>query len=76
MNGHRSSFDPDPIIHEKSAAALHAHTAHDPPLKLSDFKCGIVKRTSHAVNLDREEFKFIEKYRTNCKGLNRCKVSL
>ena len=74
MNGHRTYFKDDPKIYEKSAAALHAYTAHDPPLDLTDFKCAIVKQTSHAVQLDREEFRYIEKHKTNFKGLNRCKV--
>ena len=75
MNGYWDCFEVDPEHYEKSAAAIHAYTAHEPPLNLSDFKCTILEQCSHSVKLNREEFKCIEKYRTNTKGLNRCKVT-
>ena len=42
-------------------------------LKLKNFKCAIVKKCK-IRQLDREEFKFIEKFQTLTKGLNRCKI--
>ena len=47
MNGHRSSFHPEEEKYEKSAAAIHAYTEHDPPISFQDFKCGIVKKLHH-----------------------------
>ena len=75
MNGHRNSFEPDQESYEKSAVATHAYTAHDPSLELSDYKCGILRRTSSPTNLDRVEHRHIEKYRTISRSINRCKVS-
>ena len=75
MNGHRSSFSPSQDIFENSAVAEHAYTAHDPPLDLADYKCGILERCASPTNLDRSEHRQISKYRTISRGINRCKVS-
>ena len=75
MNGHRASFDNDPNVFDGSAVATHAYTKHDPPLELTDFKCGVLKTLPSPLNLDREEFKLIERFRTNTRGINRCRVS-
>ena len=78
MNGHRDAFDNDPEIFEKSGAAQHAYLDHpelETPPQLKDFKLGVVKQVPSPMLLDREEFKPIERHRTNTKGLNRCRVA-
>ena len=78
MNGHRDAFSEDPAIYEKSGAAQHAYLDHpelDTPPTLRDFRLFVAKHLSSPRGLDREEYKTIEKHRTNTKGLNRCRVT-
>ena len=70
-NGHRSKFNINK--HEDSALAHHSYMDHGLGVKLKDFKCAIVKKCK-VRQLDREEFKFIERFQTLTKGLNRCKI--
>ena len=70
-NGHRNCFNADDF--EKSALSTHAMLDHDFNINFDNYKCAILKKTSH-LNLDREEYKFTEKLRTNVLGLNRCKI--
>ena len=70
-NGHRSKFNVSK--HEDSALAHHSYMDHGLGVKLQNFKCAIVKKCK-IRQLDREEFKFIEKFQTLTKGLNRCKI--
>ena len=70
-NGHRGCFNDNDF--EKSALATHAKLDHNFMIDFDNFKCAILKKTSH-LNLDREEYKFTERLRTNVLGLNRCKI--
>ena len=60
-SGHRGCFNNDKW--EKSALSMHAKEVHQTQ----------VKKVS-PQRLRREEFKYIDKYRTNSLGLNRYKV--
>ena len=74
MNGHRSHFVIDKrLLFEKSALSMHCFLAHKSDFSMELFKLGIVKQT-RAVELNREEERFIQKYRTNICGLNRIAV--
>ena len=70
-NGHRGKFNM--LDHEDSALAHHSYQDHGLHVKLKDFVCAIVKKCS-IRQLDREEFKFMERFQTLTKGLNRCKI--
>ena len=52
----------------------HCFYNHPDQMELSVFKVGIVKKC-RAIDLDREEDRFISKFRTNVFGLNRMIVS-
>ena len=71
INGHRSKFNM--LDYEKSALALHAYEHHPDQFTIDIFKFAIMK-SCHPLRLNREEFRFIEKFNTNCSGINRCKV--
>ena len=58
---------------DKSALSLHAREDHLTNFSLDIFKVSIVKKVS-PQQLRREEFKYIDKYRTISLGLNRYKV--
>ena len=74
FNGHRNKFVVDErILYEKSALSQHCYETHPDQMKLSHFKLGIVKKCN-PCELDREETRFILKFRTNICGLNRIKV--
>ncbi|KAL5247374.1 hypothetical protein ACHWQZ_G019296 [Mnemiopsis leidyi] len=74
MNGHRSKFVIDErLLFEKSAMSMHCFLAHKSQFSMELFKLGIVKRV-RPVELDREEEKLIQKFRTNICGLNRIVV--
>ena len=74
MNGHRSKFVIDErLLFEKSALSMHCFLAHKSQFSMEFFKLGIVKRV-RPVDLDREEEKLIQKFRTNICGLNRIVV--
>ena len=72
-NGHRGCFN-DEEKWEKSALSMHARDAHSTNFNLENFQISVVKKTS-PQNIRREEFRFIEKYRTIQLGLNRYKAS-
>ena len=69
-NGHRGCFSDEKW--EKSALAMHAKDVHNSNFSLKNFTISIVKKTS-PQQIRREEFRFIEKYRTIQLGLNRYK---
>ena len=71
-NGHRSKSNVD--HYEESALANHSYLEHGLNVKLNNFKCGIVRK-SNFLELDREEFKLVEKLRCKNLGLNRCKIA-
>jgi len=71
INGHRSKFNE--LDYEKSALALHAYEHHPDQFNIEIFKFAVIK-SCHPLRLNREEFRFIEKFNTNCSGINRCKV--
>ena len=74
MNGHRSKFVIDErLLFEKSALSMHCFLAHKSQFSMEFFKLGIVKKV-RPVDLDREEEKLIQKFRTNICGLNRIVV--
>ena len=74
MNGHRSHFVIDNrLLFEKSALSMHCFLTHKADFSMELFKLGIVKQ-ARAVDLNREEERFIQKYRTNICGLNRIAV--
>ena len=59
---------------KKSALAMHAKDVHGSNFSLSNFSISIVKKTS-PQHIRREEFRFIEKFRTIQLGLNRYKAT-
>ena len=71
-SGHRSCFN-DESKWEKSALSMHAREKHRNDFSLENFSVAVVKKVS-PQNLRREEFRFIEKYKTIPFGLNRYKV--
>ena len=75
FNDHRSKFKIDEDkTYKKSALSEHCFNNHPDQMELSVFKVGIVKKC-RAIDLDREEDRFISKFRTNIFGLNRMNVS-
>ena len=70
-SGHRSCFNNADKV-EKSALSMHAKDAHENDFSLKTFNVSVVKKVS-PQQLRREEFKFIDKYRTASLGLNRYK---
>ena len=52
---------------------MHAKEAHQTQFSIDIFTVAVVKKVS-PQRLRREEFKYIDKYRTNSLGLNRYKV--
>ena len=71
FNGHRPCFNEED--HEHSALSTHSKLCHNLSTNLNDFRVMIVSQVS-PMNLDREEHKFIEQFKTNTRGINRCKV--
>ena len=71
-SGHRGCFDDTHF--EKSALSMHAKDKHPSDMDLKNFKISIAKKVSPR-NLKREEFRYIEKYRTKCYGMNRYKTA-
>ena len=69
--GHRSKFTKDAF--QKSTLPMHSFEEHSLEYSIDSFKFSILKRTP-ALNLHREEFRYIEKLRTTTFGLNRMKV--
>ena len=70
--GHRNKFNMH--HYEESALSHHSYLEHGLNVKLDNFKCAIVKKCNF-LNLDREEFKLVERLRCKTMGLNRCKIS-
>ena len=71
-SGHRACFT-DEEKWEKSALSMHAKEVHQDEFSLSNFSVAVIKKVS-PQQLRREEFRFIDKYRTIPLGLNRYKV--
>ena len=71
VNGHRACFKVEE--RNKSALSIHAYEHHSDSFTIDNYKFAILKECNPR-GLNREEFRYIEKYRTNCLGLNRCKV--
>ena len=69
-NTHRSCFTETKW--EESALSMHSHRTHQENFSLSDFSITLVKKCSPQT-IRREEFKFIDKYRTRTRGINRYK---
>ena len=75
LNGHRSKFVIDEkCSYQQSALSQHCFDKHPDNMILSVFNVGIVK-TCRASFLDREENRFVTKFRTALWGLNRMKIS-
>ena len=55
-----------------SALSMHAKDMHQTSFSLDNFSVAVIKKVS-PQRLRREEFKFIDKFRTNSLGLNRYK---
>lgn len=70
-SGHRHCFSEDKW--EKSALSMHAKDMHENDFSLNNFSVAVIKKVS-PQNLRREEFRFIDKYKTIPLGLNRYKV--
>ena len=70
-SGHRSCFNNEDKL-DKSALSMHACDSHQNNFSLNNFSISVVKKVS-AQRIRREEFKFIDKYRTASLGLNRYK---
>ena len=70
-SGHRGCFNEEKW--EKSALSMHAREVHQMNFSLDIFTIAVVKKVS-PQRLRREEYKFIDKYRTNSLGLNRYKA--
>ena len=70
-SGHRGCFNEEKW--DKSALSMHAKDVHQTRFSLDTFTISVVKKVS-PQQLRREEFKFIDKYRTISLGLNRYKV--
>ena len=77
INGHRSSFNERD--YKKYALSIHAFERHadgdfnSDNFSLNIYKFVVIKDCSPRL-LNREEFRYIEGFRTNALGLNRCKV--
>ena len=70
-SGHRSCFN-SVDKWEKSALSMHANDCHRNNFSLETFKISVVKKVS-PQQLRREEFKYIDKFKTASQGLNRYK---
>ena len=68
-NGYRSCFNNEEKW-DKSALSMHAKVSHPNDLSLNIFNVSVIKKVS-PQRIRREEFKFIDKYRTASLGLNR-----
>ena len=70
-SGHRQCFCESKW--DKSALSMHAKEVHASQFSLNNFSVAVVKKVS-PQHLRREEFRFIDKYKTIPLGLNRYKV--
>ena len=69
-NGHISCFSNTKW--EDSALSMHSRTVHGENFELKNFRITLVKKCA-PQKIRREEFKYIDKYRTRIKGINRYK---
>ena len=69
-SGHRACFTDAKF--EGSAMSMHAKDVHQTRFSLDIFSVAVIKKVS-PQRLRREEFKFIDKFRTKLMGLNRYK---
>ena len=70
-NGHRNCFNNEDF--QKSAWSMHAMDKHPENMDLKNYNIAIVKQATPRT-IKREEFRFIDKYRTEVLGLNRYKT--
>ena len=70
-NGHRGCFNNEKW--ESSALSMHAKEAHSANFSLENFEVSVVRKSS-PQNIRREEYRYIEKYRTIQLGLDRYKA--
>ena len=71
MNGHRDKFNE--FDFEKSALATHAFKEHGDQFNLQIYDLAVIKEC-RPRDLDREEFKYIDSFRTKIIGLNKIQV--
>ena len=57
---------------ENSALSMHARSIHGENFNLSNFKISLIKKCS-PQRIRREEYKYIDKYKTRTRGINRYK---
>ena len=69
-NTHRRCFSEEKW--EDSALSMHAHNNHEEQFNLENFKITLVRKCS-PQRIRREEFKYIDRYRTKTRGINRYK---
>ena len=69
-NTHRGCFAEDKW--ESSALSMHARSVHENQFDLKNFRITLLRKIS-PQRIRREEFKFIDKYRTRTRGINRYK---
>ena len=69
-NTHRRCFSEEKW--EDSALSMHSHNNHEEQFNLENFKITLVKKCS-PQRIRREEFKYIDRYRTRTRGINRYK---
>ena len=69
-NTHRGCFAEDKW--ESSALSMHARSVHESQFDLKNFRITLLRKIS-PQRIRREEFKFIDKYRTRTHGINRYK---
>ena len=70
-NTHRGCFDMEGAW-EDSALSMHAKSCHPDNFSLKNFKISLVQQCTPQT-IRRNEFKFIDKYKTRVRGLNRYK---
>ena len=70
-NTHRECFS-SPLKWEDSALSLHASIVHGINVDLNNFKVSLIKKCS-PKRIRREEFRYIDKYKTKTFGINRYK---
>ena len=70
-NTHRGCFN-DVNKWENSALSMHARSIHGENFQLSNFKISLIKKCS-PQRIRREEFKYIDKFKTRTRGINRYK---
>ena len=70
-NTHRGCFR-NPTNWEDSALSLHASNVHGDNINLNNFRISLIKQCS-PQRIRREEFKYIDRYKTRTFGINRYK---